>query len=144
MTNSQDIPASELEDLQRLLQLKNYEQPAEGYFEDFLDEFHRRQREAVVTGKDHSLWSQMTSWFQGLGAAKWAIGAGVAYAVLTLAFFGSGFFGAMGENSGMAKETEDFLPQGGSLQHVELENKTPKVPGQEASEESLEVLPQEF
>ena len=36
MTDTQDIPADELEDLQRLLRLKNYEQPADGYFEDFL------------------------------------------------------------------------------------------------------------
>ncbi|HET9419185.1 MAG TPA: hypothetical protein VFO30_07580 [Chthoniobacterales bacterium] len=31
-----------------LLRLKRYEQPPPGYFEDFLHEFHRRQRDALL------------------------------------------------------------------------------------------------
>ena len=141
MTDTQDIPADELEDLQRLLKLKNYEQPVDGYFEDFLDEFHRRQRESMVSQSSPSVWSRFSEWFSDLGAAKWAIGAGVAYAVLAL-----GFFGTLADkgSSGVAKETEDFLPEGSKLQHVELETATPEVLGKERSEESLEILPREF
>ena len=119
MTDSQDIPPHELEDLQGLLRLKNYEQPAEGYFEDFLDEFHRRQRTAAITEKTGFRWSQVTSWFQDLGAARWVIGAGVAYAALAISAVV--FFGSVGENSPstLSKGTEDFLPDGGSLQHVD-------------------------
>lgn len=141
MTDTQDIPAEELEDLQRLLRLKNYEQPVDGYFEDFLDEFHRRQRTEAASGGKPSLWSRFSEWFQDLGAAKWAIGAGVAYAVLAL-----GFFGTLGFNqsSGVAKETEDFLPEGSKLQHVELESERAKNSGEEGSEKALEILPSEF
>jgi hypothetical protein len=32
----------------KLLRLKRYEQPAPGYFEDFLHEFHRRQRDELL------------------------------------------------------------------------------------------------
>ena len=32
----------------RLLRLKRYEQPPPGYFEDFLHEFHRRQRDELL------------------------------------------------------------------------------------------------
>ena len=32
----------------RLLRLKQYEQPPPGYFENFLHEFHRRQRDAML------------------------------------------------------------------------------------------------
>ncbi|WP_411847460.1 hypothetical protein AAFN60_09165 [Roseibacillus persicicus] len=141
MTDTQDIPADELEDLQRLLRLKNYEQPVDGYFEDFLDEFHRRQRAEAVSGKGVSLWTRIADWFNDLGAAKWAIGAGVAYAVLFLAFFGT--IGTK-DSPGVAKETEDFLPEGSKLQHVELGTETETKPGEEPSERSLEVLPQEF
>lgn len=141
MTDTQDIPADELEDLQRLLRLKNYEQPVDGYFEDFLDEFHRRQRVEAVAGAKVSAWSRFTEWFQDLGAAKWAVGAGVAYAVLALAFFGT--LGTKG-TSGVAKETEDFLPEGSKLQHVELGTEKATNPNGETSEEALEILPSEF
>ena len=32
----------------RLLRLKRYEQPPPGYFENFLHEFHRRQRDELL------------------------------------------------------------------------------------------------
>lgn len=141
MTDTQDIPADELEDLQRLLRLKNYEQPVDGYFEDFLDEFHRRQRDSVAQASGGSLWSKFSEWFQDLGAAKWAVGAGVAYAVLALAFFGT----MGGKNSdGVAKDTEDFLLEGSSLQHVDLETKAVEDLTKDRSEKTLEILPSEF
>lgn len=38
----------EFRDLQRLLRLKRHEVPPPAYFEDFMDEFHRRQREELL------------------------------------------------------------------------------------------------
>ncbi len=38
----------EFQDLQRLLRLKRHEQPPPAYFEDFMAEFHRRQREELL------------------------------------------------------------------------------------------------
>lgn len=35
-------------EIARLLRLKRYEQPPPGYFEDFLHEFHRRQRDELL------------------------------------------------------------------------------------------------
>ena len=35
-------------EIARLLRLKRYEQPAPGYFENFLHEFHRRQRDELL------------------------------------------------------------------------------------------------
>jgi len=40
-------PLSE-EQIGKLLRLKKYEQPPPGYFEDFLHEFHRRQRDELL------------------------------------------------------------------------------------------------
>jgi len=39
---------AEKTDIQKLLQLKRYEQPPPGYFDDFLREFHRRQRSELL------------------------------------------------------------------------------------------------
>src|SRR5438046_9466823 len=35
-------------EISKLLRLKRYEQPPPGYFEDFLHEFHRRQRDELL------------------------------------------------------------------------------------------------
>ena len=51
--------------------------------EDFLREFHlRRREEAVQQGSRLTLWQQFTEWLADPGWAKWACGAGVAYAAV--------------------------------------------------------------
>ncbi len=39
------------DEIRRLLRLKRYEQPPPGYFENFLHEFRRRQRERLVQAR---------------------------------------------------------------------------------------------
>jgi hypothetical protein len=118
--------------------LKNYERPQDGYFEDFLDEFHRRQRlEKQSVEAPIGFGSKLANWFQGMGAARWAIGAVGAYAALFLAFL------ALPEaqpGDGMASEAEEVLPGDRRLEHVDLE----KEVEDKNSEEILEILPSEF
>ena len=74
-------------ELQDLLRLKRYEQPSEEYFEDFVDEFHRRQREDLLKCSARSLFAERVSvWLREMGMAKWAYGAGLAYALLMVGF----------------------------------------------------------
>ncbi len=76
-----------IEQIANQLALKRDERPDEGYWEDFLCEFHHRQREKAVAGSRNSLkLNQFSSWFGNFGPAKWAYGAGVAYAALTIGF----------------------------------------------------------
>lgn len=50
-------------DIQKLLRLKRYEKPPEGYFDDFLIEFQRRQRTELLRVPLHEiLWDRATSW----------------------------------------------------------------------------------
>lgn len=59
----------------------------EGYFDDFLREFHQRRRaeEALKRGPA-GWWKRTSEWVSGLGGSKWAYGGGLAYAAAA-AFF---------------------------------------------------------
>lgn len=69
------------EEIGNLLALKRHERPPEGYMEDFLHEFHqRRRRETVERAESLPWWKRVGEWFGDQGLAKWAYGAGLAYA----------------------------------------------------------------
>lgn len=77
-----------VEQLGNLLATRRIERPEEGYWQDFLGEFHRRQREQVVPESGLlAVWHRMKELASDLGSAKWAYGAGLAYAAVTIAFF---------------------------------------------------------
>jgi hypothetical protein len=77
-----------VEQLENLLALKRYERPEEGYWQDFLCEFHQRQRQqADVKSGLVGIFSGISTWLADLGPSKWAYGAGLAYATATVVFF---------------------------------------------------------
>lgn len=53
--------------------------------DDFLREFHMRRREEAMGGHSAaSVWRRFVGWLSEPGLAKWAYGAGVAYAAIAL------------------------------------------------------------
>jgi hypothetical protein len=77
-----------IEQIGDLLALKRNERPEEGYWQDFLCEFHHNQRkQAVKISGFAGLTSRVESWFSEISPTKWAYGAGLAYAAATVAFF---------------------------------------------------------
>ena len=78
------------DDLQRLLRLKRHEAPPPEYFEDFLFEFHRRQRAELLR---RPLWrlalDRLEGALPGLHPARYAYAGGCAVAV-AVATFASG------------------------------------------------------
>ncbi|MGL4401665.1 MAG: hypothetical protein ACRCXD_17530 [Luteolibacter sp.] len=77
-----------VEQIGDLLALKRNERPEEGYWQDFLCEFHHNQRkQAAKISGFAGLSSRVTDWFSDMSPTKWAYGAGLAYAVATAAFF---------------------------------------------------------
>jgi hypothetical protein len=77
-----------VEQLENLLALKRYERPEEGYWQDFLCEFHQRQRQQVTMKSGLvNFFGRISGWFADLGPSKWAYGAGLAYATATVVFF---------------------------------------------------------
>lgn len=69
-------------ELQDLIKLKRYEQPEEGYFDDFLVEFQERQRsEMLKTSARGLVLERVRAWFDfSSGANKLVVGAGLACA----------------------------------------------------------------
>ena len=75
------------EQLGNLLALKRDERPEEGYWQDFLCEFHQRQREASVRRwTPMGMYQRFSQWFLDLGRMKWLYGAGLGYAAIAAAF----------------------------------------------------------
>lgn len=77
-----------VEEIGSLLALKRHERPEEGYFDEFLREFHQRRRAEEAQKRGPAAWWKQTSeWISNLGASKWAYGGGLAYATLVAFFF---------------------------------------------------------
>lgn len=77
-----------VEQLENLLALRRNERPEEGYWQDFLVEFHHRQRVKATSASSISgLFARIRDGFSDLGPSKWVYGAGLAYAALTVGFF---------------------------------------------------------
>lgn len=73
--------------IENLLASKRHEAPPEGYWQDFLRDFHQLQREQAPGKRGISGWfARVSEWISEMGPSKWAYGAGLAYACATLAF----------------------------------------------------------
>lgn len=73
------------EQLRRLLRLKRHEQPEEGYFEKFLDDFHAHQLKSLATQSTASLWwERVQTALSALRRPAVAWGAVAAYAGIML------------------------------------------------------------
>lgn len=54
--------------------------------DDFLREFHQRRREEAMEERSFGTWlKRLGAWFREPGVAKWAYGAGIAYAAVLIA-----------------------------------------------------------
>jgi hypothetical protein len=79
---------NEDEKLHRLLRLKRYEQPPEGYAEEFLEKFQRRQRAELMRRSALGIfWERLQAWMDGLRRPGLIWGAAAAYALLMLGFW---------------------------------------------------------
>lgn len=86
---------SELSDIQKLIRLKRYEQPPEGYFDDFLLEFQRRQRAEMLRRPLWQIaWERANLWLDSFRVPA------IAYASILVAAIGVG--GLLVSNQGPA------------------------------------------
>lgn len=72
-------------ELQDLLKLKRYEQPDDGFYEQFLQDFHQRRRSELLAGSARRLLlERILTWCSETKAHYWAAGAGLAYGAVTV------------------------------------------------------------
>ena len=58
-------------DIQKLLRLKRYEHPEEGYYEEFLTQFQNRQRSELLQRSAHSLFfERLATFFHGFSSPR--------------------------------------------------------------------------
>jgi len=102
VTQPERVVEGNRDQLQKLLALKRYERPDDGYWEDFLGEFHDRQRRmSPRVPLVSAAWNRFAGGFGEVGSSKWLCTAGVAYAVVTSVFL-SGL--AAGDRPGGVRE----------------------------------------
>lgn len=76
------------EEVEKLLHLKRYERPPEGFYERFLDDLHDRQRVEIMQRSAWSLfWDRVETWFWSVGSRKRVYLAGAAYATVMIGLF---------------------------------------------------------
>lgn len=82
-----DDHSNEFSSVQQLISLKRHEQPEDAYFEEFLQEFQRRQRQELLQRSSFSLFKERVgTWFADTNKWNFVWGGGLAYAVLLLGF----------------------------------------------------------
>lgn len=79
---------SEFQDLERLLRLKRYEQPPEGYYEDFAERFKDRQRAEMLNLSARGLLvERVSTWLWGFGPRRLMVAGGAASALLVAGYY---------------------------------------------------------
>ncbi|MDB4673681.1 hypothetical protein OAF27_02590 [Verrucomicrobiales bacterium] len=73
----------EFTDLQKLLQLKRHEKPGDHYFENFIDDFHSRQRSALLNQSARGLLLERIGTYLS-GGTKPILASGVAFAAVAV------------------------------------------------------------
>ncbi|MFP6874420.1 MAG: hypothetical protein VCA55_13040 [Verrucomicrobiales bacterium] len=76
---------NDFKETRRLIRLKRYEQPPQGYHDNFLDEFHERQRSELLRRSSMQLFLERLATFSSdIGKSRWLIGFALAYGIVAL------------------------------------------------------------
>lgn len=78
---------SDLEDIQRLIRLKQYEKPTDDFVADFVSQFRERQRGELLRQSARGLlWERMTTYFEDLMLPRWGMATAATAAVVLTGF----------------------------------------------------------
>lgn len=149
----------DFDEVKKLIGLKRYEQPPEHFVEDFLAEFHHRQRQELLKRSSISLfWERVITYFEGWSAPSWgAAGAAAMAFVASLLWISASGEPEVGgiNSSGMVPASYEKPYQDLSVaplinfedERARLKQQLPKVPvegepaGQPSKEKSFSAQP---
>ena len=145
MSDTNDTSKSTIE---KLIRLKRYEQPREGYFQEFLREFQRRQRAELLQRSARGLLlERIGTYFSGLssvGRLQWA-SAGVAacagVAAVAVWAMGAVNGGAGPENSAMQVASEEREAPGSGAPRIRISEQPNRSSLPEYDVRKLTVVP---
>jgi hypothetical protein len=104
-------------EISKLLRLKRYEQPGDHYFECFIAEFHRRQREDFLRVSPIRLWfERLQASLDGVAMGRWAYGGAVAVFAVTVAAV------SLNGPAGTLKQAQGAAPVAQSKRLISLES----------------------
>jgi len=77
----------EKSDISKLIEIKKFEQPEDGFFDDFLADFQKRQRSEVIEVSARQLFfERISASYKQWGSAQWSAVAAAVIAVCALAY----------------------------------------------------------
>lgn len=113
---------SDFEDLQKLLRLKRYERPPDGYFERFAEEFKERQRSEMLRQSARGLLvERVSTWIWTSGTKRWLYAGGATSTLLAAGYVWNPF----------AADEAPRPADSGALAPVLVEEATPGDPSGE-------------
>lgn len=130
----------QFDEVEKLLHLKRYEHPPEGFYERFLDDFHDRQRLEIMQRSAWSLfWDRVETWFWGVGTRKRVYLVGMAYAAVMIGLFIHSGNGDSQANKGSGSEGSTTVAYdiGGASGQGQDGSKMPVLGDKPSSNESI-------
>lgn len=111
-------------DIQKLLRLKRYEKPPEGYFDDFLVEFQRRQRTELLRVPLHEIvYDRICGWFDSVRVPAMAYATILVLGVGATALILTGLDGGVNGSGSVA-----VLPEPPAFPQVTVGSQNPALP----------------
>lgn len=128
------------DELGKLIHLKSYERPPDGFYERFLEDLHDRQRLEIMQRSSLSLFlDRVETWFWSVGSRKRVYLTGMAYAAVMIGLFFRAGEGAypIGDGAETISPVTIVYDIGNSFDEAYGKSRVPLLDDEKPSNESI-------